>query len=250
VLGYQNTAQNLAGSPAKANGNAMILPFPSAVAMSKDNAVDTSACPGILKAIAEAVRPRSRNQSKDMRATSFSAPVVIYETGIYTVVLARDPRDVPAALAQVPIEKRPDLKPEIFEAYAKLYPGWQIQVCCFNNLEAIDADPLLFWYEPAFPDRYFVPTLDSHTGDVPDLEAYVELDHTIAVMSNDGKGDQVTFAKNVPSDVRELLPRFAVGRTFSEDLQNGDFLLYKKDADRGHFLHMRLKPGGNAAITL
>lgn len=264
VLGYQNTAQNLntaenlvtfgrmsgGQGQSTASGNAMILPFPAAVPMSKQNVVDTSKCPQILKTIAEAVKPMARSSSKGSRSLSFSAPVEIYDTGIYTVVLARDPRDVPAALTLVPIEKRPDLKPEIFEAYAKWYPGWQIQVCCFNNAEAIEADPLLFWFEPAFPESYFAPTLDSHTGGVPDLEARVELDHTIAVKAGDQKGSQIAFTKPVPASVFELLPRFAIGKEFDGTLKNGDFYFIKAEADQGLFQPMRLEVGNNVPIKL
>src|SRR5687768_13750503 len=117
VLGYQNTAQNLAfaatsvpsGTPA---GNAMILPFPAAAPMGKDNVLDTSGCKGILKDIAEAVKPRSkgmRSLGDEDFGVCFASPVEVFDTGIYTVVLARDPRDIPAALARVPAEKRPDL---------------------------------------------------------------------------------------------------------------------------------------------
>jgi len=257
VLGYQNTAQNLASAATNVPtgtlaGNAMILPFPAAAPMGKDNVLDTSGCKNILKDIAEAVKPKSRSFSKGFGsdAVSFGSVVEVFDTGIYTVVLARDPRDIPAALARVPVEKRPDLKPEIFAAYAEWYPGWQIALCCFNNAEAVEADPLLWWYEPAFPNVYFAPTLDSHTGGVPDPMAEVELDHTIAVGSSVGKGSPIAYSDKLSDDIRNLLPRFGVGREFSEYEVNGDFVFFKSDAEGGMFRPRRNAPNENPAITL
>ena len=270
VLGYQNTAQNLSivGPPQGLDpklwsqvikekgttpaGNAMILPFPAAAPMGKENVLDTSGCKSVLKDIIEAVKPKSKGFSRNMDfGVSFAAgPVEVFETGIYTVVLARDPRDIPAALERVPAEKRPDLKPEIFAAYAEWYPGWQIALCCFSNAQAVEADPLLWWYVPAFPDVYFAPTLDSHTGGVPDLTTEVELDHGIAVGTSDGKGSPIDYSDKVPDDVRNLLPRFGVGREFAEFQGNGDFLFLREEAQAGVFEPRRVTPGANPAITL
>ena len=275
VLGYQNTAQNLAtkvepppssldpklwsqvvkekGASQVPAGNAMILPFPASAVMTKENVIDTSGCPGILKDIAESVKPKSRgsfSKGLDFDDVCFSAGVEVFDTGIYTVVLARDPRAIPAALEQVPIEKRPDLKPEIFAAYAEWYPGWQIALCCFSNAEAVEADPLLWWYEPAFPDVYFAPALDSHTGGVPDLDAKVELDHTLAVGSPEGKGAPIEYAGRLPEEVRAFLPTHGLGQEFSGYAGNGDFLIDRKDAQSGKFAPDRVKPGANPAINL
>jgi len=269
VLGYQNTAENLAvaGRPpgldprlwsqvireqgAKPVGNAMILPFPAIAAMGEANVVDTSGCKSILKDIVTAVKPRSKGGTLmgGDRSMSFSAPIV-FETGIYTVVLARDPRDIPAALAHVPEEKRPDLKPEIFAAYAEWYPGWQIALCCFSNADAVEADPLLWWYEPAFPDVYFAPALDSHTGGVPDLDATVDVDHAVTFMSTEGRAPSVEYADTLSDEVRALLPTHAIGRELDTRLPNGDFQIDKATADAGRFTIDRIKPGANPRIEL
>jgi hypothetical protein len=255
VLGYQNTAQNLAVAATSVPsgmlaGNAMILPFPASEPMGKDNVLDTSGCKNILKDIAEAVKPRSKGFGRSMSFGMDSRSVEVFDTGIYTVVLARDPRDIPAALARVPAEKRPDLKPEIFAAYAEWYPGWQVALCCFNNAEAVEADPLLWWYVPAFPNVLFAPTLDSHTGGVPDLAAEVELDHTIAVGSTEGKGSRISYSDEVPNDVRNLLPSFGVGLELSGYEVNGDFVFFKSDAEGGMFRPRRSTPGENPSIAL
>ncbi len=220
VLGYQNQAQNnvkgfnsvnyqpfqptgfwdklrklfasdspkgISAKVEESTGNAMILPFPCAAAtMSKDNVLDTKNCPDILKDIAKAVKPPPR-QMVGFAAQSYrplAAAVQIFEAaGIYTVVLAQDARDIPAALNQVPKEKRPKLNPELFKAYAKWYPGWTVALCCFNNEELKEALPLLWWYEPMNPEKLFLPALDCHTGNVPKLDSQVIVDHTVAVGS-------------------------------------------------------------------
>ena len=258
VLGYQNTAQNLlfaatsvpSGMP---DGNAMILQFPAATAMGEANVVDASGCKNVLKDIVASVKPQPKGMSRsfddDDDGVCFSTPIV-FDTGIYTVVLARDPRDIPDALRRVPIEKRPALNPEIFAAYAEWYPGWQIALCCFNNADAIEADPLLWWYEPAFPDVYFAPALDSHTGGVPDPKAMVDVDHAVTFMSKAGNAPVVAYSDALTLDVRALLPTHAIGRELKSRMRNGDFQIDKADADAGRFSVDRVAPGAHPAIVL
>lgn len=179
-------AKSLKTNP-KAAGNAMILPFPCVPrTMTKANVLDTAKCPTVLQDIAWALESEPTLHTPYL---SFSMPetlrkVQIFEAaGIYTVVLAQDARDIPEALAQVPAEKRPGINPELFSAYAEWYPDWTFALCCFNNQDAKRALPLLWWYEPMNTDQLFLPALDCHTGDVPNLRARVSLDHTIAVGS-------------------------------------------------------------------
>src|SRR2546423_3207645 len=54
VLGYQNTAVNRAGGP-----NAMLLHLPAA-GMGRENFLDTSRTPDVLRDLVEALRPVSR----------------------------------------------------------------------------------------------------------------------------------------------------------------------------------------------
>lgn len=213
VLGYQNRAQNDIGGfsttfrkigfwnklknifipqPQKNShentGNAMILPFPAVPrSMSKANVLDTKNCPDILKDIAKALMPppmKAQSYGRSAFMMPQSAAVEVFEAaGIYTVVLAQDARLIPDALNQVPIEKRPKLNPKLFEAYAKWYPDWTFALCCFNNKEAKDALPMLWWYEPMNPEKLFMPALDCHTGNIPTLNTSVLVDHSLAVGS-------------------------------------------------------------------
>jgi hypothetical protein len=235
VLGYQNQVQGAVGLLqyvpewlALGGGNAMILPFPAVPGtMTAANVIDTSACREILQDVARAVRyddgfqpaslmPRGRGRAP--------APIVFEAAGIYTVVLAGDPRDIPSVLDQVPYAKRPTVNPALFEAYARWYPGWTIALCCFNNRRAKLANPLLWWYEPIDPGTLFLPALDCHTGDVPDVGGNVIVDHVVAVGSYRMTGGNWVEYRSAPAAVRPYLCDHVLGERYRGTLPNGDFV--------------------------
>ncbi len=111
-------------------------------------------------------------------------------------MLAQDALAIPDALNQVPKEKRPKLNRALFEVYAEWYPTWTLALCCFNNTEAKRALPLLWWYEPMFPEELFLPALDSHTGDVPKLDGTVRVDHIVAFGSYRSQKDITVVFSN------------------------------------------------------
>lgn len=254
ALGYQNKVQGQVGRwPLTRgwfarSGNAMILPFPAVPkTMTRANVLDTADCRDILQDVADAVAPRRGTDIWDALTFSLESkppPVQVFEAaGIYTVVLAQDPRDIPAAMQQVPPSKRPALNPALFDAYARWYPGWTVALCCFNNRRAQLANPLLWWYEPMSPDRLFLPAIDGHTGDVPDLDASVAVDHVIAVGSYRMTGGRrVTYRNQLPRQVSSYLLPSLIGRRFSESLPNGDFVCRLDDVRRGKFDAARSRP--------
>jgi hypothetical protein len=257
VLGYQNKAQNHAGRGKGlgnlfrpffkgSGGNAMILPFPAVPqSMSKDNVLNTKDCRDILQDMARALAPpmQAPRTFALAAAPAPQARVQIFEAaGIYTVVLAQDPRDIPAALDQVPREKRPALNPELFAAYAEWYPDWTIALCCFNNDKAKLADPLLWWYQPMFTDHLFLPSLDCHTGDVPNLTAQVAVDHVLAVSSYQlSEGTPVYYSQDVKA-IDSYLARFLLGGKYNTNMANGDFMFKLKDVRQGRFTPLRILP--------
>ena len=197
----------------------MILPFPAMPkTMTQTNVVDTKNCRDILQDMADAVAPQSPTNGWESVSLSRSAAPppkiqVFHAAGIYTVVLAQDPRDIPSALHQVPRSKRPILNPALFDAYARWYPEWTVALCCFNNRRAQLANPLLWWYQPMHPDRLFLPAVDCHTGDVPNLDAHVAVDHVIAVGSHRMSGGQrVIYRDTVPKPVAPYLRPTLIGR--------------------------------------
>jgi hypothetical protein len=181
-------------------------------------------------------------------AVSFGAvakTVQVFDTGIYTVVLAEDARDIPSALDRVPPEKRPALNPELFEAYAAWYPGWTMALCCFSNADAVLADPLLWWYEPMRPEVLFAPALDCHTGRVPDLRQDVAVDHALVVAARDLRGAvRVRYSDDIPDSVKPYLAAGVVGARLAGWMRNGDFVLRLAALQRGDFLPQRLPPPG------
>ena len=62
VLGYQNTAKNESKGP-----NAMILPFPTSIAMGPGNVVDTSECKNVLKKYGDMFKVTSRSLNDGVR---------------------------------------------------------------------------------------------------------------------------------------------------------------------------------------
>jgi len=254
VLGYQNKVQGRVGAvpsvrsllPFSRCGNAMILPFPAvARTMTRANVLDTSDCRDVLQDIGDAVMRPARYAilSPGLSSAAPAAPVQVFEAaGIYTVVLAQDPRDIPGALQQVPISKRPALNPALFDAYARWYPNWTVALCCFNNRRAQLAKPLLWWYEPSIPDQLFLPTLDCHTGDVPDLNATVAVDHVIAVGSHRMVGGEPVRYRSRPPRVRSYLLNSVIARPYSGQSPNGDFICALDDVRRGIFDAMRSRP--------
>jgi hypothetical protein len=254
VLGYQNRVQGGSGSRSfwrrlfspDRSGNAMILPFPARPAtMTQANVIDTEACPNVLQDVAAAISyPMSLDQSTSVSLSAVVPKVQVFEAGgVYTVVLAQDPNDIPAALSQVPPRKRPALNPALFDAYARWYPGWTVALCCFSNDEARLARPLLWWYAPMHPDRLFLPALDCHTGEVPDLVASVLVDHVVAVGSYRlGGGNRVAYRDRVPEAVIPYLRPSVLGKRYYEYMHNGDFVCRVDDVTAGDFSPVRCAP--------
>lgn len=121
LLAYQNAVQNLA----VAGGNAMFLPIPAKKAsMTRENILDTSTATQFLTDMERSITPVPRNADKSRSFSSNAVPeVIVFDHGIYTIVLAQDAKSIPTALSRVPVEKRPAMNNEIFDAYAKWYPG-------------------------------------------------------------------------------------------------------------------------------
>lgn len=254
VLGYQNRVRGGERSRSfwrrlfgpNPSGNAMILPFPAIPAtMAQANVIDTEACPNVLQDVAAAVsRPVSLLRSRSVSLSAGPPKVQVFDAGgVYTVVLAQDPNDIPGALSRVDPRKRPVLNPALFDAFARWYPGWTVALCCFSNDEARLARPLLWWYEPMHPDQLFLPALDCHTGEVPDLAAAVLVDHVVAVGSyRFGGGRRVAYRDPVPEAVAPYLRPLVLGKRYHEYMRNGDFVCRVDDVAAGDFSPVRCAP--------
>ena len=246
VMGYQNNAENLSRGP-----NAMLLPIPTDVLLGPGNTLDMREAKSVLvnyrTAIHAANTRLSRGFSKSLGMDDDCDAIQVFESGSYTVVLAKDARDIPAALKHLPDNKRPGRANQaIFDAYAKWYPGWPLALCAWDG--SVKAEPMLWWYEPKDASRLFLPALDAHDGNPPDLSAKVAVDHTIAVGSVSApNGYDVRFDNEVPAALRPFLATKISGHEFNEGtiLQNGDFSIPLKHvaSGNGHAVQRVLPPG-------
>jgi len=221
LLAYQNKA--VSNKP-----NAMVLPFPTDVAMSEDNIIDTSKFKNFLKDITHASQittlSSNRNFNDALIGSSFakSMPAKVFDIGSYTIILAENVNQIPEALTRVPEDKRPEVRLPFLKGYGKLYPNDPIAVCCWNG--SIDAEPLMWWYEPRDPETLFIPTMDAHDEKAPLVGELVKTDHIISVGSTTGnRGNKVVyFRSKIPNDIKELLPNSAHGVKLPALMPNGD----------------------------
>jgi hypothetical protein len=223
VLAYQNAA--VTRGP-----NAMVLPFPTETRMGEENVIDTRQFKNFLKDIGEASRHITKGMRGDRRsmtlgAASFDADNLaeVFDVGSYTVILADNVFQIPEALTRVSAEKRPSVSTDFLIGYGELYPNQPIAVCCWNG--SIEAEPLMWWYEPLNDKQLFIPTMDAHDGKAPKVGARVYTDHLLSVGSTEGNmGSKVHYsqARNMPAEVKELLPLWVHGKKLEQSLPNGD----------------------------
>ncbi len=221
VLGYENTAMNLNPS---GGGNAMILHLPAGQPMSQANFLDTRNARHILADMREAVIPRNRG-SFEKGSLSFGADVQVFEYDIYTVVLAQNALQIPEVLRSglVPADRMPDLNEALFAFYAKRYPLHSIALCCFNTREAKKAAPMLLYYHPLDAKMFVAPALDCHTGDIPNLNERVDVDHWVLASSYKMMGGSPVHYTDDVSALRDFLPTHVIGKHFVGAQKNGDF---------------------------
>lgn len=238
VVAYQNKAENMSSKP-----NAMVLPFPTSVPMNEQNVIDTSKFKSFLTDIAEATKRRRRSAylgSKGAVAAGSDDDALVFDVGSYTVVLAESVGKIGKALERVPENRRPTISNQFLLGYYKLYPNQPIAVCCWDG--SIEAEPLLWWYEPKDTKNFFVPTMDSHDGGAPDINALVYRDHIISTGStvNDNKdADEVYYTDKLPDNVADLLPQRVFGGKIKRTMTNGDMFIKTGQLPTGNVLVSR-----------
>lgn len=225
VLAYQNTARNEHAGP-----NAMIIPFPTNAVMGEDNVIDTRQFKGFLKDITNASKMQMRTlggDARNMMKGVAAASAKVFDVGSYTVVLAEKASHIPVALERVPENKRPVISTKFLIGYSQIYKDHPIAVCCFDG--TIEAEPLLWWYEPKDSKALFIPTMDAHDGDPPKLTEAVQTDHIISVGSSMdnrvGRHYPVRYKDRIPNEVLPLLPGFVYGTKLGSTYKNGDMFV-------------------------
>lgn len=217
VLAYQNNATS-------SGPNAMVIPFPTNAKMTEDNIIDTTEFKEFLNDITEASRIRSLSFSLNgdmLFGAACAGSAKVFNVGSYTVILAEKISQIPEALTRVSEDRRPKVSVNFLLGYDRLYSNQPIAICCWNG--TIEAEPLLWWYEPKNKDELFIPTMDAHDGLAPKVGNRVETDHIISV--NAKHGNKVFYCSNIPDDTKELLPTHVLGHQLSRWMNNDDCLV-------------------------
>lgn len=241
VLGYQNQVQNKSTGP-----NAMILHFPSKEAMGKKNVIELGDEGANL--LNHYCNQFSSSFSRGTKSVA-SNGVEIFKTGIYTVVISDKPTLINSALSAIPKKIRPSIHPELMAWYEKVYPGYSIALCCFDNKELVSANPLFWWYKPINEDELFFPAIDAHEGGVPDLSKKVTIDHVLTCSVIDFSCPEKTtdvahLKSSLPTETHKFLPDTIMGKAYQnlDSQMNGDFIIPKSRLREGHSLFDRRKP--------
>lgn len=231
VLGYQNSPTNLSPGP-----NAMLIHFPTKSHMTPANVLDTKGCKKLLTDMVAAQYPPQEGVTRGGLSHLFSKAYV-FESGIYTIVLAPKAELVYEALSRVPADKRPNISKELLQFYAQNYPGWPIALCCFNSKQSEEADPLMWWYEPMDTSTFMLPGIDCHTGGVPDYRSQITRTPMLIFGSDhfpSGVGHKVNYTDNIPDQTRLFLPKKVFVVSFREKTRNGDYILPRADVYQGN----------------
>lgn len=224
VILYKNNVENLG-----TGGNAMILPIPAGEPMGPSNFISTQKYPEVLDHLVEAARPQSRGGMtlRGMPAAKGMRSIQIFGVGSYQVVLAQHATasEIQAALQQVDAQKRPSLSTELLEFFTQQLRGYHLALCCFNNVQMQTTQPVMYWYVPNDPTQLVLPALDCHTGGAPDLNALVQVDHSLVVGSH-----RMKFGSFFMPEVRDpamlpYLPTYVWGRDYRGWFANGDFVI-------------------------
>jgi len=240
VIAYQNNAE----SQNEYEPNAMILPFPTNVPMNRANVINTKSFSGFLQDITDA----SKIQTRLLRSGGFEAAcaaggVDVFENGSYTVILADNIKLVPGAMSSVSEDKRIALSYRFMMGFNKLYANQPVAVCLWKG--SVVAEPLLWWYEPKDKATLFVPTMDAHDGNGPDLEANVRTDHIVSVGSNlledSRRYNRVHYTDKLTSVAQQLLPLHVYGHKLPSVMKNGDMFVKVADLQaKGDSFHAPL----------
>ena len=239
VLAYQNNAEG----QNKQEPNAMILPFPTNVVMDRANVINTKSFSNFLQNIADAskIQSKSRGLKMDNLIVAGAASFDVFENGSYTVILADNIKVVPKAMTHVVEEKRISFSYRFLLNFDKLYADQPVAVCLWKG--DVKAEPLLWWYEPKDKGTLFVPTMDSHDGNGPNLEDEVEVDHIISVGSNllDERRfyNRVHYQDFLTDTAKQLLPTYVHGTKISHFMKNGDMFVKVADLSRKDIPNMK-----------
>ncbi|MCA9804867.1 MAG: hypothetical protein KC777_23015 [Cyanobacteria bacterium HKST-UBA02] len=240
----------------KASGNALVIPIMTDDFKSIRLLSDTADTPDLLADVRRSLQPPRRRSRGSLRGSKgMSDQVIIQQFDIYTLVLAPHASLIPDAIKKVPAAKRPPLEQELFNQLEAWY-DCPFAVACFSDADAGESKPVAYAYSPKYPDYFMIYTLDGHDGSVPNLDAVVDLDHTVFAGSYrmDG-GKSVAYSDEIPAGLEKFVPRSVVGKAFPKGTRmiNGDIVVAVEDVVAGRFSAFRAVPpnaGEREPLTL
>jgi hypothetical protein len=190
------------------------------------------------------LRPSFSAQSSSAPTGAFGGGIVFIQFDIYDIVLAQRAADIQQVLPQIAIEKRPAINDAVFEMFDRWY-NCPLAICCFNQAASGKAKPLAFAFEPLYPDKLVVYTLDGHDGNEPALTESVFLDHSVFVGSYLMRTDNcayVNYSDEIASDLRPYLLNKVLGVEVNASMENGDVIFSTEAVRRGQFEGVRSLP--------
>ncbi len=190
----------------------------------------------IVKALLPPVPPFSGVVFESIQERS-AGGLVFLQFDIYDIVLAEFASDIAAVLPQIQESKRPKINPQVFDTFNSWY-RCPVALCCFNTADSGTAKPLGFAFEPMYPDKLVVYTMDGHEGGPPDPTADVKLDHDIFVGSYLMKAEKfarVRYTNPIPDSLRPYILEDILGAHVERRLENGD-IIFSTEAVRAGVL--------------
>jgi len=241
LLSYSNKAKNLSGKV-----NSMILPVPGKV--NRDwfhNTTDYNDFLGDIEDQAYIEQFRSRGMASngiDRGFLSFDE----FQVGFYKVVTTDNIEALREHLNTLDESQRPDISDELLDFFKEHYGGWSFVICIFSGDKEMDAQPIMFEYEPVEFNYIYFPMMDGHNGGAPDLTGQVSVDHTLIVDFPGLEEDMVRKVK-FEQEVPEVLKRRKfVSTKWKQSMRNGDMYVdlgeltrKSKDASEAYSFFMR-----------
>lgn len=217
-IAYSNSVKNLSGKL-----NAMILAIPGET--KQEWFYDTTKYKNFLDDIIKQsdyvedyLGIRSRGLSKGLTLSYF-------QVGMYSVFLSNSLEEIISSINSQKQDKL-EIKEELLNFFSNHYKGWNFAVCMFDTNKTIDAQPIAFEYTPFVDDSIYFPTMDAHTGNAPDLNGLVDVDHTF-IYEHTGKSEERLYKEfvelkneNIPSFLNKRRYRYIEAK--SGGVINGD----------------------------
>ena len=141
------------------------------------------------------------------RGFKLNKSLSVFNVGMYTVGLSDSFDNVLGF-----IRDKAQITDSLAVFFKERYKGWSFAVCLFDSNKAIDAQPIAFEYTPFDSDVIYFPTMDAHTGNAPDMNEKVDVDHTF-IYEHTGNVDEELYQEFVELENKDV-PEFLKKRKY------------------------------------